>query len=332
MASFLAKHWFLLLLIVGVGAAIAWPSGMHQVTDSWQPRRFIAVAMFLMAFTMPTHSLLAEVRQPWASIWAVVLSYGLVPVAAWLVGYLAPSKDVQIGLILVACVPCTLSAAVLWTRMAGGNEATALLAVMGTTFSSWIITTAWLYWLTGADLQLDVAEMMLDLILSLIVPVVLGQALRWPRAFADYADRRRVLLGVMSQGLVLAVVLKAGVNVGDRLHADNAAEAPLVFLWSVALAVVLHLFALAASFWSCRWLGFERGRQIAVAFSASQKTLQVSLMLYEQYFRVGFPFAVLPMLFYHVGQLLLDTVIARQMAKHLGVAPVEAPTGAGDAC
>ena len=43
------------------------------------------------------------------------------------------AADVRIGLILVASVPCTLSTAVLWTRLAGGNEATALLTAMGTT-------------------------------------------------------------------------------------------------------------------------------------------------------------------------------------------------------
>jgi hypothetical protein len=36
-------------------------------------------------------------------------------------------------------------------------------------------------------------------------------------------------------------------------------------------------------------------------------------MLYEQYFKDAFPFAVIPLLSYHVGQLLLDTVIARRL-------------------
>ena len=81
------------------------------------------------------------------------------------------------------------------------------------------------------------------------------------------------------------MVIKAGVSVGERLHADNALDAPSILLWSVILSVTLHLTALAAGFYSCQWFGFDRGRQIGVAFSASQKTLQVSLVLYEQYFR-----------------------------------------------
>src|ERR1022692_1874240 len=130
MSSFFAKHWFLIVLSLGVGSALVWPGAMHPVTDPFEPRRFIAISLFLMAWTMPTQSLVAEMRHPYASLWAVLLSYGFVPLSAWLLGFLAPVPDVRIGLILVSTVPCTLSAAVLWTRLAGGNEATALLIVM----------------------------------------------------------------------------------------------------------------------------------------------------------------------------------------------------------
>jgi predicted Na+-dependent transporter len=51
-----------------------------------------------------------------------------------------------------------------------------------------------------------------------------------------------------------------------------------------------------------------------VAFAASQKTLPVGLVLYDQYFREEYPFAVMPVLAYHVGQLLVDTVFAKQWA------------------
>jgi solute carrier family 10 (sodium/bile acid cotransporter), member 7 len=317
MSGFLARHWFTIALALGLGTALAWPAGLQHVT-SWDPRYAVAVTLFLTAWTMPTHSLLAEARQPFASLWAVALSYGLVPAAAWLLGYFA-EENVQAGLILIASVPCTLSAAVLWTRLAGGNEATALLTVMGTTVTSWFLTTGWLYWLTGAVLELDVYALALDLFLSLIVPVFVGQVLRLIRSSAELADRHRLMLGSVSQAFVLAMVIKAGVSVGERLHADGALNAPAILLWSIVLAVTLHLAALAAGFYSCRWLGFDRGRQIAVAFSASQKTLQVSLVLYEQYFRTRFPFAVMAILSYHVGQLLLDTIIAKQMRAHRSV-------------
>lgn len=313
MSVLLARHWFLLVLFGGVGIAMAFPNALRPLTNYWEPRWAVGFALFLMAWTMPTRSLVTELKQPYASLWAVFLSYGLVPASAWLAGLLTPHDDVRIGIILISCVPCTLSSAILWTRMAGGNEATALLTVLGTTVTSWFLTTGWIVLLTGSIIDLDVAAMMLDLVLTLIVPVFVGQALRLIPLGVKIAERHATPIGVLSQCCILAIVLKAGVMVGDKLHAGAAWEAPAIFVWSIALAIPLHLFALAAGIMSSRWLGFERGRQVAVAFASSQKTLQVAIVLYDQYFGERFPFAVLPLLFYHVGQLLLDTLIARRL-------------------
>src|SRR5262249_17833575 len=138
------------------------------------------------------------------------------------------------------------------------------------------------------------------------------QALQFIGPCAAFAQRHKVLLGGVAQCCVLAIVLRAGVTMGIRLHEGDAWNTPSIFAWSIVLAVALHLLALASGFFTCRWLGFDRGRQMAVAFAASQKTLPLSLLLYEQYFKEAFPFAVMPILFYHVGQLLLDTLIARR--------------------
>lgn len=323
MRHVLARNWFLLLLLLAVGLAFLRPGWLHPFTDLWEPRLTMGFSLFLIAFTMPTTTLMAEIRQPYASLWAVLLSYGLVPTVAWLVGLVVPHPDLRIGLILISTVPCTLSSAILWTRMAGGNEATALLTVMGTTFTSWFLTTAWLYALTGTTPRFDVVAVAFDLVVSLLLPVMLAQALRGIPACKRLAERRKVLISALSQLFMLAIITRAAVNVGDRLHAQDAQGAASIFAWGIALSIGLHLFALGSGIVSSRWLGFDRARQIAVGFSASQKTLQVSLVLYEQYYS-HYAYAIIPLLFYHVGQLLLDTVIAKRIARQAAPLP-EAP-------
>ncbi len=311
MKAWFAKHWFLIALISGVAASLAFPSSLRAATERLEPRLIVALSLFLVAWTMPAESLLEEMRRPLASAWAVFLSYGLVPFSSSLLGRLAPDADVGIGLILVSAVPCTFSSAVLWTRMAGGNEATALLGVLGTTFTSWFMTTGLLAYLTGTVVELDIPAVMRDLTLSLILPTLAGQALQRVPSCARFADRHKVSLSAVSQCCVLAIVMKAGVTVGEHLHDSSAAVAPRVFAYSIVLAVVLHLFALGSALATSWQLGFDRGRQIAIAFASSQKTLPISLVLYEQYFKEEFPFAVMPLMFFHLGQLLLDTMIAQ---------------------
>lgn len=314
MRLFLGNHWFTSAIALGLCCTLTFPHVLHHVTDHFETRVTVGLSLFLMAWMMPTDSLLAEIRRPLASIWAVILSYGLVPVFAWGLSYPAP-LPVQIGLILISSVPCTLSAAILWTRLAGGNDATALLAVLGTIVLSWMATPMLLGVLTGTSLKPeDVNGIMVDLIVSLIVPMLAGQALRFFGSCARFADRRRVPLAVMAQCCVLAIILKAGVAVGGRMDSENALSTPVIFAWSIGLAMTLHLIALTTGMLSSRCFGFDRGRQIAVTFSSSQKTLQVSLLLYDHYFKERQPLAVMPLLCYHVGQLIVDTVIARRLA------------------
>ena len=59
----------------------------------------------------------------------------------------------------------------------------------------------------------------------------------------------------------------------------------------------------------------DRPRGIGVAFSCSQKTLPVALFLFQTYYQETFPLAVVPLLFYHVGQLILDTWIAEWLSR-----------------
>jgi sodium/bile acid cotransporter 7 len=310
MMAFLARRWFLLLLAVGVSLALAQPE-LFLIWTRWlDPRLVVGGSLLLMSWTLPGKHLGQELSRPWAALWALVLSYGLLPAAAWVVGQgLLP--DYRIGILLIATVPCTLASAVLWTRLAGGNEATALLVILLSTATSWLITTAWLGLATNTTLARDdLVAMMGLLLLTLVVPVAAGQLGRLVGGLARTADRFRTGISILAQFLVLAIILKAAAEVGAKIHqGDTAVEAgPLL---AAALACIgLHLATFGAGLVSGRWLCFERPKQLAVAFAASQKTLPVALVLFERYFQSDFPLAIMPLLFYHVGQLILDTFLA----------------------
>src|SRR5262249_12557192 len=144
MRAFLAKRWFLLLLLAGLTLAGLRPGWLRPVVEPVPPRAVVACALFLMAWGLDSRSLGRSLLRPLPALWAVAISYGALPALAWGVGRLMPLDDLRIGLMISASVPCTLASAVLWTRMAGGNEATALLAIMLTTCTSWLATTFWL--------------------------------------------------------------------------------------------------------------------------------------------------------------------------------------------
>src|SRR5947209_4544073 len=101
-----------------------------QWTARVDPRLIVATSLFLAAWGLESRSLYETLLRPWPGLWALVISYGLLPAAAWLIGPLLGRDDFRIGLLVIASVPCTLASAVIWTRLSGGSEATALLIVL----------------------------------------------------------------------------------------------------------------------------------------------------------------------------------------------------------
>src|ERR1043165_901192 len=205
MSRFFIKHWFLIALVLAVGSTMLIPESIRPATEHFSPTWTVALSLFLISLTLPSESLVQEFRQPFASMWAILLSYGLVPFGAWFIGHVVAIDDVKVGLVLVSSVPCTLASAIIWTRLAGGNEATAILAVSGTILISWCATPALLAAFTDGAVDQEFLSVMLDLILWSIVPMILGQAVRYVPGCARIADRWKVILGILAQSLVVAI-------------------------------------------------------------------------------------------------------------------------------
>jgi sodium/bile acid cotransporter 7 len=321
MTDFVRRRWFLVLLAVGLAVAACRPAWLRPWTERLEPRAVVGTALFLMAASLESGRLFHAFRRPLPAVWAMFVSYGLLPALAWGAGRLLAHGDLRIGLLIIASVPCTLASAVLWTRLAGGDEAVALLVILLTTAASWLVTTGWLVLATGTEVAVDVAGMMQSLLLVLLVPVALGQLARVPRYVRLALHRLQGVLGVLARLLVLSILLRAATDVSCRLRESGVEVAFLPVLLTLGLCLGIHLIALAVGFWGGRLFGFDRSRRIAVGFASSQKTLPVALYLFDTYFKEAAPLAVLPLVFYHVGQLVADTFIADSLANQAGPNP-----------
>jgi sodium/bile acid cotransporter 7 len=326
MRTFLTRRWFLIALLLSVTLAGLRPEWLWPVTRWLAPRLVVAPALFLMAWGLESRSLFRALARPLPALWAIFVSYGLVPSCAWLAGHLLTEPDLRVGLLIVASVPCTLASAVLWTRLAGGSEATALLVVLLTTGTSWLVTTAWLFLATGLAVRMEPADLMRDLALVLVVPVGLGQLLRALPPVVQVVTRYRAVLGVVSQALVLAIILRAAVDVSLSVRARVVGVTAAALLLAAVLCLGIHLTALVTGWWGSRVCGFDRPDRIAVAFACSQKTLPVALFLFDAHYKDAYPLAVVPLVVYHVGQLVLDTFVADGLR---GSAPGDKPRPGG---
>jgi len=309
----LTRHWFLIGLALVLGAGFTLSPRLAWLADATVLRNgIVAAVMFLMALPLQFGEIWRVLRRPWAALLAVSVSFGLLPLIAWGAS-LGLRGDLAIGLLITAAMPCTLASAAVWTRKAGGNDAVAIFVTIITNVTCFIVTPLWLLAMTHrGDVEIPLADMIVKLGLLVVLPIIVAQALRLYRPLGAWATGQTMPLGVAAQCGILLMVLIGSVASGRELAAAESQQSPAVweFAAMIVLVVAVHLSTFLLGYAAARLLGMGRADQTAVGFSGSQKTLMVGLYVATTYYG---GMTILPMVAYHVGQLVVDTVIAHRL-------------------
>lgn len=344
MLAFVRNRWFLISLCVLITSGLAIGKGgsheqVERLISLFDPpvtTVIVATVLFLMAFSLDNRQLRKSLRSPAPVVWATLLNYGLIPLLGWLLMSVQQLPDFRIGLMIAASVPCTMAAASVWTRKAGGNDAVSLLVTVLTNGTCFVITPLWLSVATSHAVQLDAGAMVARLMWAVLVPTVLGQSARLIPGLAEFATRHKTPLGVVAQACILILVFSAACKAGVQLNAVGSQAATLegvLLVWGCCIAI--HVVAMFVGVVGARQFGFTPADLRAVAFAGSQKTLPIGLLLATDAAMygnpdllgpgVGIPFAVFPMLMFHASQLFIDTAVADRMAAQAD-SPPEAAT------
>lgn len=302
------RHWFLASLLLAACIIVVQPDWLGW-TLRIEPRYVIVAMLVLVSGSTASRRLLDSLLRPLPAVCATLMSFGLAPALAWLIGRWLP-LDLRVGIALIASAPCTMGSAIVWTRMAGGNEGTAFLVILATTASSWLVTPALLYLWLGASVAIDPRSMMLGLLVTMIAPVAAGQMLRLSRGVVEFTRRRRAMLGVGAQLAILTVIVRSGVEVRSRIMTEPSSMAGSALALTVIGCLCLHAAVASAGFALGGAAGFSHADRTAIAIAGSQKTLPIALLIQELSFP-EYPLAIVPLLVYHVGQFILDTFIIR---------------------
>lgn len=326
MKQFLVSRWFLialvLVLLVGFTQSerLAFLAKSKSNSISVARQAIVALVLFWMALPLKFGAVLEAVRKPGAAILASVINLGLLPLVAWGMYFaLQPvlQADLAIGILIAAATPSTLASSAVWTRRAGGNDMVANLVTVITNLSCFLITPMWLVAMTGQKVQsVELSSMVLKLLYTVLLPMLAAQALRIIEPIGSWATRNKIPLGVAAQCGVLTMVLFGAVSGGLSLaaHRERPATVGVDLLIMIGVVLTLHLLMLWLGHVFSKWMGLARPERIAVGFAGSQKTLMVGLAIaIEDYGTLAL--AVLPMIAYHVGQLLVDTAVADRMRR-----------------
>ncbi|RCW87154.1 bile acid:sodium symporter family protein [Paracoccus lutimaris] len=225
-------------------------------------------------------------------------------------GVLGP--QLTLGLLFLCVLPSTVQSSIAFTSIAGGNVPAAICAASLSNLIGVALTpllVAQLLHQDGGGISLDAIE---KIALQILLPFILGQILRpW---IGGFVQRHKLLTMVVDRGSILLIVYSA-FGAGTVAGIWSAIPAPSLIL---CLAVVTLLLALAMGIMvaSGRITHMPHQDRAVLFFCGSTKSLASGLPIATAIFPAATVGAtVLPVMIYHMTQLLVCSAIAQRMAR-----------------
>ena len=274
----------------------------------------IGLLFFLYGARLSTAETLRNLRHWRLQLAILATTFVVFPLAGLAVRLLPDSvlpDGLAAGVLLLCLVPSTIQGCVVYTRIAHGNSAAAVVSASTSNLLGVFLVPLYVALLMGADTQVDGGSV-LRIVGQLFAPFLAGQLLR--PVIARWVERNDPWLKPFDRSTILLVVYVA---FSEGTEADVwTAVPPSSFAIVAGVCAVLLALALGWTTLLGRWLRFARADRVALLFCGSTKSLASGLPMVA----VLFPGAtaalvVLPLMIYHQLQLLTSTVLAERLAR-----------------
>ena len=307
MAVFLKKHWFFAGMILVVLCAYALRDHHAWVRKYDILPIGIFIAFFITGLTLETSRFGTQLLQFRAPLAAMISSLGFIPLLSWLLaGFVLPVEYV-IGICIIATAPVTVVSGTVMTALGRGNIPLSLfICVLGNFIGIFTIPFSLNLLIGGGgDVNLPALNMLSNLVITVLVPIVLGNLarsrlkahlLRWKQAFL-----------VFQQCIVLLIIFNAVAVSGTNIR-EAGAMLPLL----LAFIIFLHSLILTLNYGISKIIGLDRPSTTAFTIHTSQKTLAVAYLVWSGYFAGQHPLALIPGIVYHLTQMIMDTFVAEK--------------------
>ncbi|UXU76489.1 MULTISPECIES: bile acid:sodium symporter family protein [unclassified Paracoccus (in: a-proteobacteria)] len=220
-----------------------------------------------------------------------------------------------LGLLFLAVLPSTVQSSIAFTSIAHGNVPAAICAASLSNLIGVVLTpllVAQVLHQDGGGVSLEAVE---RIALQILLPFVLGQVLR--RWIGGFVQRHKLLTTIVDRGSILLIVYSAfgAGTVAGIWSAIPPSGLALCFLVVAALlALAMGIMAAAG-----RVFRLPPADQAVLFFCGSTKSLASGLPIASAIFPAASVGAiVLPVMIYHMTQLLVCSVVAQRLARRAG--------------
>ncbi|GKY95114.1 hypothetical protein MPSEU_000475300 [Mayamaea pseudoterrestris] len=324
--KFCSKYLFLVGMFVAVAMARLFPS-LGTNGGVLRPELFIGKFGVMLVFFLSGLSLeLSQLTRAFSNVKLNAIVQ-FVLFAIWPFGIGLPltkglsslnffPKPLLDGVLIMMSLPTTVNMCVILTSTAGGSIATALCNAVLSNLAGIFLTPALLFHFFGSHIQLPFLDMLFKLSNKVLLPVIVGQALR-ATPIKSFCDAHGNLFKRLQEFILLSILWNAFCTAFSE-------SIGLELKHGLGLLVVLptvHSFSLLALLAIFHKLGYKRDEVVAAAFCASQKTLAFGLPLVNTIFEGSPNLAAYcaPIMFIHPMQLIVGSLMVPRLQKYISL-------------
>lgn len=286
----------------------------------------VTIIFLLSGLGLKTDAVINALREWKGTLFGVVSILFLSPCLSFALatGNFGGVPEFALGLALFAAVPTTLSSGPIITGQAKGNVPLALVLTVLTNVLGVFTTPIFVAGFLGTflrgegagSLRLDPVPMIVQLVFTILVPLVVGKVLAdcspWVRA---QCKRFKTPLKLFSSLLLATIPWMKISGSADALRTINASA--FFSMWFAGMGS--HCLLLVLNFAACHYvLRLNPPEESAVVIIASQKTLPVAVSILALVptteYRLSAGLVAIPIVVCHVSQIFIDSFVASRYA------------------
>ncbi len=286
--AFVWRQLLAVSLVIAVALGLIWPEPgvlFGTKVDGRSPfQTALVVTIFLvMGLKLNTDAALRAVKEAKGIVWGIFsILFVTASIGAALTNLIdfPDIPEFAVGLVVFYLGPTTSSSGVVMVTTANGNWTLSLLLTVSTSILAIFTIPSMLSWLaefkTETPVTLDVGELILNLVYTVLIPLFIGKCLQLASARVRRFIKEHPILFrlVPMYCIVLVPWLKVSQSMANGSFDQVTAASVFVLLgWAIAV----HVLFLIINYGACLVLRVRRAEMKALVISCSQKTLPVAL-------------------------------------------------------
>ncbi|MDO6516791.1 bile acid:sodium symporter family protein [Zobellia uliginosa] len=219
---------------------------------------------------------------------------------------------IWLAFFFLAALPSTVSSSVVMVSIAKGNIPAAIFNASISGIIGVLLTPLWMgLFVKNAQTEFDFADIYLQLIVQIILPVLLGVALQ--RFLGGYAQKYGKQLTLFDKSIILLIIYKSFARSFDENIFNAISFLDLLLLFVAVLALFGFLYVLTG--FLAKKLKFNTEDQITAQFCGTKKSLVHGTVFAKIIFGNAATIGIilLPLMLFHALQLLIISVLASKM-------------------